>query len=126
MLKREILIKRLKKRKQFLEVAAEGRKAVALGLVLQAKKSAEPSEETTPTIHLGFTVTKKIGNAVTRNFVKRRLRALANEYMPQVAKAGYDYVIIGRKAATNRDYSLLLKDLKYTLHETDTFHRVGD
>ncbi len=58
-------------------------------------------------IRAGYTVTKKIGGAVVRNRMKRRLRALARDLLPQGGVAGADHVLIGREAGIERDFALL-------------------
>ncbi|MDR3450042.1 MAG: ribonuclease P protein component [Alphaproteobacteria bacterium] len=84
-------ISTLRKRAEFLAVAASGKKWVAPGFILQI---GDP-HEAAATLRYGFTATKTIGNAVTRNRAKRRLRALAHEIMPH-ASPGRDYVFIAR------------------------------
>lgn len=106
----------LKKRKDFVDIAQNGQKASAKGLLLQVKKSYGPSS----CIMVGYTATKKLGNAVKRNRIKRRLRALSSEVLAAYANSDYDYVIIGKKAALEREFKDLKKDLKYTLHSTNT------
>ena len=113
-----MLITSLKKRADFLRLAKNGQSIAAKGLVLQAKESDRKTTENT--IHIGFTVTKKLGNAVVRNKIKRRLRALASNIIKDFAKESYDYVLIGRKAALERDFNDLKKDLKYALHALNT------
>lgn len=63
------------------------------------------------TMRVGFTVTKKIGNAVVRNRMKRRLRALAREILPMDGLAGADHVLIGRNGGVERDFSALRAEL---------------
>ncbi|MBB4860404.1 ribonuclease P protein component [Novosphingobium chloroacetimidivorans] len=60
---------------------------------------------------LGITVTKKIGNAVVRNRMKRRFRALAREVLPLHGLADTDHVLIGRDGGVERDYALLRDEL---------------
>jgi ribonuclease P protein component len=64
---------------------------------------------------VGFTVSRKIGNAVTRNRMKRRFRALAREVIPVHGYAGSDHVMIGRTGGVERDYSALRQDLQRAL-----------
>ena len=59
----------------------------------------------------GFTVTKRIGGAVIRNRLKRRLRALARDIVPSNGVAGADHVFIGRTPGIDREFALLRSDL---------------
>ncbi|WDF74184.1 ribonuclease P protein component [Novosphingobium sp. KACC 22771] len=63
----------------------------------------------------GITVTKKIGNAVVRNRMKRRFRALAREILPAHGLANHDHVLIGREGGVERDFALLRKELLVAL-----------
>ena len=76
-----------------------------------------PRDDSDPTMRIGFTVTKKIGNAVVRNRMKRRLRALARETMPDHGIAGADHVLIGRQGGNERDYAALSAELKRALEK---------
>ena len=109
-------MERLKKRADFLK-AARGRKWAAPGLVLQAVRRGD---EAPPRV--GFTVTKRIGNAVRRNRVKRRLREVARLVMPDRAQDGYDYVLIGRQGTPERDFGRLKDDLAMALRKV---HKAG-
>ena len=100
---------RLRKRRDFL-AAARARKRAEQGLVLQAR---ERGDDAPPRI--GFTVTRKVGCAVERNRAKRRLRAAAAEVLSLAAKAGYDYVLIGRQDTLTRRWPDLLSDLDIAL-----------
>ena len=100
----------LKNRPDFLRVASARRQGTA-GFLLQARRRGE-AEPPAPLVRVGFTCSKKIGNAVTRNRAKRRLRALMRELMPDLAKPGWDYVLVGRPNATvSRDFADLKRDL---------------
>lgn len=68
-------------------------------------------------MRVGFTVTKKIGNAVVRNRMKRRLRALARELLPIGGVAGADHVLIGRAGGIERDFALLRAELTKALRK---------
>ncbi|MDD5586702.1 MAG: ribonuclease P protein component [Alphaproteobacteria bacterium] len=112
----------LKKRSEFLAVAASGKKWAMPGLVLQVKKHSLPApvaeepaanenkKAEAPRMRYGLTASKKVGNAVCRNRAKRRLRALANEILVAHAAPAHDYVLIARPAAVTRDYTDLRDD----------------
>lgn len=68
-------------------------------------------------MRVGYTVTKKIGNAVVRNRMKRRLRALARELLPGGGVPGADHVLIGRNGGIERDFALLRTELAKALRK---------
>ena len=72
------------------------------------------------TIRLGITVTKKVGNAVVRNRMKRRFRALAADLLPAHGVAGADHVLIGRNGGIERDWAVLQADFTKALARTRT------
>lgn len=96
-------LRRLKKRAQFLK-AARGTKVTRRGFVLQAARVGEE------TAGVGYTVTKKTGNAPERSRIKRRLRAAVAECSDKLV-AGHDYVLIGRREALNEPFDALVKGL---------------
>ncbi len=104
---------RLKQRAQFLQAASKGRKAAVHGLVLQAL----PRDDDGPA-RVGFTVTKKVGNAVVRNRTKRRLREAARLLLRDEPVQGTDLVLIGRDATRGRPFALLVDDLRRALAKT--------
>lgn len=66
-------------------------------------------------LRFGVTVTKKIGNAVVRNRMKRRFRALLRDLLPRFGVAGADHVMIGREGGVERDFALLRSELEQAL-----------
>ena len=74
-----------------------------------------PRDDADETMRIGYTVTKKIGNAVVRNRMKRRFRALARDLMSDLGIAGADHVLIGRAGGIERDYASLANELKRAL-----------
>ncbi|WP_142849106.1 ribonuclease P protein component [Telmatospirillum sp. J64-1] len=111
-----LAVDRLKRRKDFLRVAAKRRKWAAPGLILQtAPADTAPPPGADVGVRLGFTCSRKVGNAVERNRARRRLKAAADLLMPRNAKPGQDYVLIGRQETLRRPFELLLQDLQTAL-----------
>jgi ribonuclease P protein component len=107
---------RLKTRADFLRVAGSGRRAVRPGLMLQA--AAFPSElDGSEVVRVGFTASRKVGNAVVRNRAKRRLRAAAAEILARNGLPGTDYVLIARAGTGERRYVDLLGELASALRQ---------
>ncbi len=71
-------------------------------------------------IRLGITVTKKIGNAVVRNRMKRRFRELGRAFLPSQGNPGADYVLIGRAGGVERDFSALRSEFSRALRKLAT------
>ncbi|WP_268967334.1 ribonuclease P protein component [Zavarzinia marina] len=103
---------RLKTRQEFLAVAGARRKFTTPGLMLQAM--ARPDSDPAAA-RVGFTASRKVGNAVTRNRAKRRLRALAADVVARRAQGGIDYVLIARQETATRSFALLREDLTTAL-----------
>ena len=104
------MVERLKRRADFL-AAARGIKASASAFVLQAhhRRDAGPAR-------FGFTVAKKVGNAVERNRVRRRLREMVRA-SAVAARRGHDYVVIGRRAALALSFPQLLGEFERALRQ---------
>lgn len=89
--------------------AAQARRQGTGGFLLQARFR----DDGVPDVRVGFTASKKIGNSVFRNRAKRRLREVARAVLPDLAQAGWDYVLVARPGATvERAFATLLDDLK--------------
>ena len=104
-------VETLKRRRDFLRVAAAKKNHALRGLVLQASSNTGGSQH----IRVGYTASRRVGNAVTRNRARRRLRAAVGEVMPLHAARGYDYVVIARATTIARPYFALRDDLKSAL-----------
>lgn len=99
-----------KKRKDFLRVAS-GYHVVTHNMVLQATRSLSETDD----IWVGYTATKKIGNAVCRNRSKRRLRAVVREILPKYNLSNIDYVFIARNSTADCVFDELRRDTIYAL-----------
>jgi ribonuclease P protein component len=98
-------MQRIKRRQDFV-AAAKALSQAQPSLVMQLRSRSDGEAP-----RIGFTCTKKLGNAVIRNRIKRRLREAARLALPARALSGMDYVVIGRSAAENRPFELLQSDL---------------
>jgi len=76
-----------------------------------------PRDDGDATMRIGYTVTRKIGNAVVRNRMKRRLRALVRDVLPAGGIHGADHVLIGRAGGIERDYAALRTELAKALRK---------
>ncbi|MEL7428717.1 MAG: ribonuclease P protein component [Pseudomonadota bacterium] len=90
----------LKKRRDFLRLR-NSKRSQSKNFTVQGGLSSDPKD----TIRVGFTVTTKIGNAVVRNRIKRRLRQVANSVLPIKGLRGFDYVVIARRAALRAEFA---------------------
>ena len=113
----------LKKRSDFLRVRAAARRWAAPGLVLQAAPMPEVDTEQ-GLMRVGYTASRRIGNAVQRNRAKRRLRAAVAHVMSASAQCGCDYVVIARAATLTRPFDALVDDLAAALARVGA--RTGD
>ncbi|MBK5910000.1 ribonuclease P protein component [Rhodothalassium salexigens] len=100
-------------RRDFLRAARQGQKAARPTVVVQAV----PNRLSAAPVRVGVTATKKLGGAVVRNRVKRRLREAARAVLSERGEAGTDYVLIGRKDTAACDYGRLVRDLRAAVEQ---------
>lgn len=106
-------MERLRQRADFLAASAGARVAVP-AFVVQVRDRRDPGP-----VRVGFTVSKKVGTAVERNRVRRRLRELVKRNGPPFMRPHCDYVLVGRRAALERGFETMLDDLKSALKRLD-------
>ena len=105
---------RLKKRAEFLRVR-DGLVWRSRCLVLQARRRPDGSSLNSETTRFGFTATKRLGNAVTRNRARRRLKETVRLVAQAHARPGYDYVVIARQGAVAHPFEHVQKELRQAL-----------
>ena len=109
-------IERLKDRSDFLKIA-KGKVVHKKSFVLQGRKRFDSLQN----IRVGFTCSKKVGNAVLRNLAKRRLREIARDILPENGSNGWDYVLIGRKDLTAElNLNFMAKELKEAVNQLNS------
>lgn len=108
--KAPIVISTLTRRSDFIALR-HAHKTSTASFLMAARKNTAAGDG----VRVGITVTKKLGGAVARNRIKRRLRAAIREVFPQLGEAGTDYVLIAREAAIDRNFTALLDDMKRAL-----------
>jgi ribonuclease P protein component len=101
---------RLRQRADFLAVAS-GARVNSAAFVVQGLHRDDDGP-----VRVGFTVTKKNGTATERNRIRRRLRELVKRLDVITMRPHSDYVLVGRRAALNRDFATMLDDLRSALH----------
>ena len=120
------ILQTLKSRPEFLAVRG-GRRSSTPAFLIEARE--RPAAENGGTARFGFTITKKIGNAVTRNRIRRRLKAAFAATAPDHARPSCDYVIVARHAALDRPFATLLEDVARAfaaLHDNAKRGRAND
>jgi ribonuclease P protein component len=102
-------MERLKQRADFV-AAATGSRIAASAFVLQTRKRSDEGP-----VRVGFTVSKKVGNAVERNRVRRRLREIVRHSGTAALRAGHDYVLVGRRAALRLPFARIAEEFSGAL-----------
>jgi ribonuclease P protein component len=104
---------RLKQRADFL-AAASGAKVATAAFVLQGRNRDDDGPA-----RVGFTVSRKVGTAVERNRVRRRLRDIVKRAAAESLRAGYDYVLVGRRTALSRQFDQMIDDFRNALRRLE-------
>ena len=104
-------MERLRQRADFLAVA-NGARVNSPAFVLQSLDRQSLDRDDLGPVRIGFTVTKKNGNAPERNRIRRRLRELVKRLDPVSMQPHHDYVLVGRRDALSRDFTTMLDDLR--------------
>ncbi len=102
-------VTRLKRRSDFLRVAAARLKAVTPGMIVQAARRDGGG------VGVGYTASRKVGNAVERNRARRRLKALASSMLARSGRTSTDYVLIARRETVSRPFADLERDMETAL-----------
>ena len=113
----KIAIDPLRKRAQFIAMRA-GKRQHSTSFLLQMlgrEKTADSGDSAQDTLRIGYTVTKKTGNAVVRNRIKRRMRELVRAVMPLHGQTSHDYVLIGKRAALDTKFETMIAELTSSL-----------
>ncbi len=112
-------MERLRQRADFLAVAS-GARANAAAFAVQSRRRDQPGPA-----RVGFTVTKANGTATERNRIRRRLRELVKRAGVISMRPQHDYVLVGRRAALNRDFATMLDELRVALDRLERQGRQG-
>jgi ribonuclease P protein component len=107
-----LLLNRITQRKDFLQLA-KAQRVHSTSFVLQSRNRKDNAP-----MRVGFTCSKKVGNAVARNRAKRRLREIARLILPISGQPGHDYVLIGRVNVTaTTDFAAMQTELAQSLQK---------
>lgn len=104
----------LRKRRDFL-AAAKAERAGATSFLMQGRDRGDAG-----TMRVGFTVTKKTGNSVVRNRIRRRLREAVRRVLPDAGRAGFDYVLVAREAALRTPFETLVQEIERSVRKVHT------
>jgi ribonuclease P protein component len=110
-----VAVETLKKRAEFLRLRGGARFATPSFVLETRPRATRPPASEDTGARFGFTVTKKLGGAVVRNRIRRRLKAAVGLIAPLLARPNHDYVLVARPAAFERPFEMLKKDLERAL-----------
>lgn len=113
----------LAKRRDFLRIASGRKKWVSNGMIVQVARRPEQegaeeglqAADDVSGIRVGYTASKKVGNAVKRNRAKRRLRQVVHQVLGTKGVKGHDYVLIARTACLDMSFDQLIRDFRWCL-----------
>ena len=111
-------IQRLVRRSEYLRVARARKYVVTRGLILQFETKDLKTDGSA--FRVGYTVSKKVGNAVTRNKARRRLKSVVNDVLSSSSEQPLDLVLIGRADTLHRTYDELLEDFRFAIKSVRT------
>lgn len=119
---------RLKKRADFVSIASQRQKFILKNMVIQYKQRTDDAID--DTVRFGITVTKKQGSAVTRNRIKRRLKAAISQELNKLCKPQFDYVFIPKHDYASCPFEQIITDLRFAFRhihrsKTPTSHEQG-
>lgn len=111
-----LILSVLRRRSDFVRVQKSALRWVTPAFVVACEKPAADTVSI-DTVHTGMTITKKIGNAVVRNRIRRRLRHVFKETLPALNLNGWTVILMARSDALTRDYTDLVRDLRWALRK---------
>lgn len=114
----------LKRRREFLRIR-NGPRHATRAFVLEAKQRGDDKALLEAQARFGFTISKKVGGAVERNRIRRRLKAAVCDVVHAHAKHDFDYVLIARRAALDTAFAVLVSDLVKALDRVNAMPRQG-
>lgn len=117
-----VVLETMRKRAEFLAVRGGSRWSAPAFVLETKKRKTAPDGVSVPGARFGFTITKKIGNAVVRNKIRRRLKAALEPLVDSLAQPANDYVVVARRAAFDIPFATLQKDLERALQRV---HHAG-
>lgn len=107
----DAIVTSLTKRVDYLSVAGTRRKWITPSFIVQVKPGHQEGES----IAVGFTASKKVGNAVKRNRARRRLKEAVRITIKETGQTGWAYVFIARESAVSYPFEKILSDMKWAL-----------